>query len=116
MRCNNMDIVLMSLVSVMHRVVREHILLRSSHRCSPSLQTMLRVVGATSDALWGRLLDVHPNPAAAAVVDVSVFKGGQCIDVSVAHTPLQSYLSAFLTPASLLHFSAGKGPCTLLFC
>ena len=105
MRCNNMDIALMSRVSVMHRVVREHILLRSSHRCSPSIQTMLRVVGATSDALWGRLLDVHPNPAAAVVVDVSVFKGGQCIDVSVAHPPLQSYLSSLLTAHRIPHTS-----------
>lgn len=91
----------MNLASVMHRVVREHILLRNSHRCSPSIQTMLRVVGATSDALWGRLLDVHPNPAAAVVVDVSVFKGGQCIDVS----PLQFHLSSLQTAHHIPHES-----------
>ena len=36
--------------SVMHRV-RERILLKNLRRCSPSMQTMLHVMGATSDAL-----------------------------------------------------------------
>ena len=61
--------------------VRDHILLRSSRSCNPHLQTMLRTLGATSDALWSRLLDVHPNPASAIVVDISVFRGSQCLDV-----------------------------------
>lgn len=43
---------------------------------------MLRTLGATSDALYGRLLDIHPDPASAIVVDVSVFTGGQCMTVS----------------------------------
>ena len=62
--------------------VHDHILLRSPRSCNPKLQTMLRTLGATSDALWGRLLDVHPNPSSAVVVDVSVFRGSQCLDVS----------------------------------
>jgi len=62
--------------------IHDHILLRSPRSCNPKLQTMLRTLGATSDALWGRLLDVHPNPASAVVVDVSVFRGSQCLDVS----------------------------------
>ena len=62
--------------------VHDHILLRSPRSCNPKLQTMLRTLGATSDALWGRLLDVHPEPGSAVVVDVSVFRGSQCLDVS----------------------------------
>ena len=61
---------------------RDHILLRSSRSCNPRLQTMLRTLGATSDALWGRLLDVPANPASAIVVDISVFRGSQCLEVS----------------------------------
>lgn len=48
---------------------------------------MLRTLGATSDALYNRLLDIHPDPASAVVVDISVFKGGQCLDVR-SHAPL----------------------------
>ncbi len=43
---------------------------------------MLRTLGATSDALWSRLLDVHPSPASAVVVDISVFSGSRCLEVS----------------------------------
>ena len=60
---------------------RDHILLRSSRSCTPRLQTMLRTLGATSDALWGRLLEVHASPASAIVVDISVFRGSQCLEV-----------------------------------
>ena len=45
---------------------------------------MLRALGSESDALYRRLLEVHPNPAAAAVVEVGVFNGQQCLEAAAA--------------------------------
>lgn len=46
-----MSILLINVTSVTHRV-REHLLLRNPCRCSSSMQTMLHVMGATSNALY----------------------------------------------------------------
>ncbi|CAL8471655.1 g11197 [Coccomyxa elongata] len=45
---------------------------------------MLRALGSDADSLYRRLLEVHPNSSDAAVVEVGVFNGQQCLQAAAA--------------------------------
>ncbi len=51
---------------------------------STKIETILRALGSDADSLYRRLLEVHPNSSSAAIVEVGVFNGQQCLQAAAA--------------------------------